>query len=425
MNKFITLLSVLALTCTTQAYAGKTTRAAVLGFIGGYAVGKYTNKPAPPRTEVRYIRQRSQSPIQQAFRSQSRFIRKQVQVKLREQGYYRSYIDGAWGRGTRSALEQFALDSGKTGLLTTYGGSSELMSMLLSPEENSQMVSLEVGESSADDTMADASDAVDANASNTVSLADLKHRYKIADQQLSLLKQVLRVEENEDQQNSFNQAKLQAVKGRIAAIDGFKQQVNSAAQASYKESLLPVSLNMGMPASKVYRIIPIIPYVIPGTNEFGEMRVSPRVTDAGVLIYDHNFMDIGPGYEKIRETISLRSDNRPELMFGLGKVYEWSYLAQQKGVRQRHQKSAACFPKNMCDEKKVGNNSTEVVFLLDEDGSTAAKIQSNKGKFVSGYKLPIESALLLSSYMDYMKQEGEAEYSAGTMKNADLDKMFK
>ncbi|MEJ2528999.1 MAG: hypothetical protein P8Z39_02655 [Gammaproteobacteria bacterium] len=41
------------------------------------------------------------------------------------------------------------------------------------------------------------------------------------------------------------------------------------------------------------------------------------------------------------------------------------------------------------------------------------------------WKIPLESALLLSSYMDYMKQVGEAEYGAGTMKNADLDEMFK
>lgn len=426
MKKIIVLLSVLALVAAGQAYAGKATRAAVLGFVGGFAVGKLTNKPEPPRTEVRYIRQQSQPPIEQAFRGQSRFIRKQVQTRLREQGYYRSYIDGAWGRGTSSALEQYALDSGKTHLLTTYNGSNELLASLLTPEENSQMLVYPEADGSAGDqanVAGDAADVVEDNA--TVSLDELKRQYGIAEQQLSLLQEVLRVAEKGDQQNSFNQSKVQAVKARIAAIDGFKQQVASAAQASYKESLLPSSLNMGMPASKVPRIIPRIPYVIPGTNEYGEMRITPRVTDAGELIYDLNFMDIGPEYEKVRETISIHSDDRSELMFGLGKVYEWSYLAQQKGVQQRHQKAAVCFPKDMCEEKKVGNSSTEVVFLLAEDGATAAKIQSNKGKFVSGYELPIESALLMSSYLDYMKQEGEAGYSAGTMKNADLDEMFK
>ncbi len=425
MKKLIVLLSVLALVGTSQAYAGRATSAAVLGFIGGFAVGKLTNKPAAPRTEVRYIRQPSQSPLEQAFRSQSRFIRRQIQARLQEHGYYRSYIDGIWGGGTSTALEQYALDSGKTHLLTTYGGSNELISTLLSPEESSQMVSLEEGESSAEAGADDSVDAGEANAANTASLDELKHQYTIADQQLALLKQMLRVEEKGDQQNSFTQSKVQAVKARIAAIDEFKQQVAAAAQASYKESLIPSSINMGMPGSKASRIVPKIPYVIPGTNEYGEMRVTPRVTDTGVLVYNLDFMDIGPGYEKVRDTISIQNDNRPELMFGIGKVYEWSYLAQQKGLHQRHQKSAVCFPKDMCEEKKVGNSSTEVVFLLDEDGSTAAKIQSNKGKFVSGYKIPLESALLLSSYMDYMQQEGEAEYGAGTMKNADLDKMFK
>lgn len=428
MKKIIVLLSVLALVGAGQAYAGKATRAAVLGFIGGFAVGKLTNKPSPPRTEVRYIRQHSQSPLEQAFRSQSRFIRRQIQARLQEHGYYRSYIDGIWGGGTRSALEQYALDSGKTHLLTSYGGSNELISTILSPEESSQMVSLEVGESTADDTadVADDSvDSVDASAANAVSLAELKRQYAIADQQLSLLKAIQLVEEKEDQQNSFNQSKLQAVKARIDAIEGFKQQVASAAQTNYKESLIPSSLNMGMSAAKASHIVPKVPYFIPGTNEFGEMRVSPRVTDEGVLVYDLNFMDMDAAEEKVRDTISIQRENSPELMFGIGKVYEWSYLAQQKGLHQRHQKSAVCFPKAMCEEKRVGNTSTEVVFLLDEDGSTAAKIQSNKGKFVSGYKVPLESALLLSSYMDYMKQVGEAEYGAGTMKNGDLDEMFK
>ncbi|MEJ2528998.1 MAG: hypothetical protein P8Z39_02650 [Gammaproteobacteria bacterium] len=360
MKRLIVLLSVLALVFTSQAYAGKATRAAVLGFIGGFAVGKLTNKPSPPRTEVRYIRQRSQSPLEQAFRSQSRFIRRQIQARLQEHGYYRSYIDGIWGRGTRSALEQYALDSGKTHLLTTYGGSNELISTILSPEESSQMVSLEVGESAAGDTADVADESANSGAANAVSLAELKRQYGLADQQLSLLKAIQRVEEKEDQQNSFNQSKLQAVKARIDAIEGFKQQVASAAQTNYKESLMPSGLNMGMSAAKVSRIVPKVPYFIPGTNEFGEMRISPRVTDEGVMVYDLNFMDMDAADEKVRDTISIQRENRPELMFGIGKVYEWSHLAQQKGLHQRHQKSAVCFPKDMCKEKKVGNSSTEV-----------------------------------------------------------------
>lgn len=418
MNKWIVLLCALTLTCTTQAHAD--TKDAVLGFIGGFAVGKLTNKPQrraqPPAP--RYVRH-YRSPMERAFKSQSRHIRRQIQIRLRDDGLYRSYIDGYWGRGTRGAIESFAAQSGKTYLLTTDSGANELMGMMLSPEVGRQLVASAVtAEPASSDSAADIADAE--------GLEDLKQKLDIVNQQLSLLKEVLRVQQmDHGQPNLFKQAKINALKARISAIEGLQSRVISEAEAVYEASLSPTDSYQGMSASKAAHIFPKIPYFVPGTEEVGEMWVGPHVTDAGILVYDFNFMSPGAEYEKIRETISMQSSEMAAIMIGIEKIHGWSDIAHEKGVRRRHEKVATCFPESMCKDKRVGNSSTEMVFMLYEDGSTAAKMQRNKGKFVSGYNFSIDSALLLSSYLHYMKKEGEAEYSSGTMSNADLDEMFK
>lgn len=62
--------------------------------------------------------------------------------------------------------------------------------------------------------------------------------------------------------------------------------------------------------------------------------------------------------------------------------------------------------------------------MLYEDGSTAVRLQKNKGKFRSAFNLSIESGLLLSAYMDYMAEIGEKDFVANTMTDTDLDGIF-
>ncbi len=61
---------------------------------------------------------------------------------------------------------------------------------------------------------------------------------------------------------------------------------------------------------------------------------------------------------------------------------------------------------------------------LYEDGSTAVRLQKNRGKFRSAFNLSIESGLLLSAYMDYMAEIGEKDFAANTMTDKDLDGIF-
>ncbi len=420
MKRWITLISILALATSSPIYAGKTTRAAVLGFIGGYAVGKYTSRPtySAPRYRGYRAPRYVASPMEQAFRSQSNFIRRQLQARLQEKGFYYSYIDGAWGPGTRSAFDSFASSSGQTHLLTSYSGANEIMRMLLSPEEVQQVTFTEEPENSAQ--AGDTGDAAGDVADNTAQDSEAaQQRLKIANDQLALLNEVLRVEKTQGGSGDFHNDKVNAVKERIAVIEEFKGQSVTDAGATAGTTTMPVALS----AQKVAGIYPLIPFYTPGSGQVGELEVAPRATGKGV-VYDFKFVQHIAGSSDSSNIISINSADIGQINHGIQKSHEWSGVAKKKGLRQLHQKVASCFPEDMCDDDN-SDTPTKVLFMLYEDGSTAAKIQQKTSSNLFGYNLSIDSALLLASYLDYMKAKGEAEYSVGTMTDADLNSVFK
>ena len=79
----------------------------------------------------------------------------------------------------------------------------------------------------------------------------------------------------------------------------------------------------------------------------------------------------------------------------------------------------------MCKEKKQGVSSTEVVFQIYEDGSTAGRIQRNKAKFIFGYNMLVESSILLSAYLIYMRDVGVPEFNIGVMSDDEVKGLFK
>jgi peptidoglycan hydrolase-like protein with peptidoglycan-binding domain len=356
--------------------------------------------------------------MEQAFRTQSRFIRQQLQAKLQEKGFYQSYVDGAWGPGTRNAFDSFAMSVSKTHLLTSYTGANEIMRMLLSEDEVEQLSV--VDESTQVGTAENIDDALEGSSAQPAQDPEaVKKKLKIADEQLSLLNEVLRIQVMEDGSGEFAKDKIKAVKARISVIEAFKGQSVSDADATVGAPTMPVSLS----AAKVARIYPLIPYYTPGSGQVGELQVAPRATGKGV-VYDFNFIQHATDTEDISSTISINSADIEQLNYGIKKSHEWSGVAKKKGLRQLHQKAASCFPESMCSDSGSGT-PTKVMFMLYEDGSTAAKIQQKKGNTIVGYNLSDEAALLLSSYLDFMQSKGEAEFSVGTMTDADLNNVFK
>jgi hypothetical protein len=69
--------------------------------------------------------------------------------------------------------------------------------------------------------------------------------------------------------------------------------------------------------------------------------------------------------------------------------------------------------------------STEIDFKVYEDGSTAGRIQRNKGLFEDGYNISIESALMLQAYMSHILTEGKTDFQAGSRTDEQMKDLFK
>ena len=254
--------------------------------------------------------------------------------------------------------------------------------------------------------------------------SDLQTKYDLALTQLKLLEQIQKHIDDKVHDNS-SRRKLSTIMNRIGELRELVHSVEVEVKGKYGTPIKPTNANLGVTAVKASEVFPRVPYYIPGTDEIGEMWIKPYVTDAGMLMYDFNFVAGVSEFDKIKDTIQMNSEQMRTTSVALVKVTEWSDVAIEKGMRRRYQKTAACFPEAMCGKNEAGNTSSEVIFMLYEDGSSAARIQQNKGKFRSGYNLSVESGLLLSAYLDYMAEIGEKEFEANTISDEDLDSVFK
>ena len=99
-------------------------------------------------------------------------------------------------------------------------------------------------------------------------------------------------------------------------------------------------------------------------------------------------------------------------------------MAQENNITRRVAKTAGCFPEENCGEKKVGSSSTVVVFQIYEDGSTAGRIQRNKGQYVVGYNMSVESSILLGAYLIYMQEAGAKDFNIGVMTDDQVLDLF-
>jgi len=241
--------------------------------------------------------------------------------------------------------------------------------------------------------------------------------------QLKLLEQISE-HVNAKASDDKRRKKLSAIIKRIATLEKLVKSYERESKSKYGVPIRPSNANLGVTAAKASEVFPRVPYYIPGTEEIGEMWIKPYVSDGGELLYNFNFVDETAEFGKIKDTIVLSADNIGTVSTALVKVNEWSDKALEKNMRRRFAKSAACFPEAMCGKREAGNTSTEVVFMLYEDGSTSTKIQQNKGKFQSGYNVSVESGLLLSAYADYMMDIGSKEFMAATMTDEELDAEF-
>ena len=217
---------------------------------------------------------------------------------------------------------------------------------------------------------------------------------------------------------------LSVVDSEIVRLQKEKQLLQDQLSSRFSTPIRPNNANLSVSAFRAADTFPKIPFYVPGTNEIGEMLVVPRVSDEGYLNYQFDFLDPTSTYDKVRDSIDVAHDDIGALIFGLNKIDEWTKVAQENNVNRRIEKTASCIPDGMCEEKQQGVSSTEVVFQVYEDGSTAGRIQRNKGKFMVGYNMSVESSILLSAYLIYMRDVGAKEFNIGVMTDDEVKDLF-
>lgn len=211
---------------------------------------------------------------------------------------------------------------------------------------------------------------------------------------------------------------------KISSLIKQKELLQNKLKSRFSTPIKPTNTNLNVSAFRSAETFPKIPFYVPGTDEIGEMLVIPRVSDEGFLKYQLDFLDPTSEYDQVRDTISIFHENIDKIIFGLKKVDEWTTVAQDNKVTRRVSKTATCIPEGSCENKKQGVSSTEVVFQVYEDGSTSGKIQRNKGTFSVGYNLSVESSVLLSAYLIYMRDIGAQEFKIGSMSDEQVEDLF-
>lgn len=197
----------------------------------------------------------------------------------------------------------------------------------------------------------------------------------------------------------------------------------------YVTSIKPDDADLKITARKESEIYTKIPYYISGTKETGEFWVEPVVTDSGTLIFKFQFVDVeSRAANKIRATIDMLPSELERTMAAMLKASKNSALAHEKKITRKLDVRLDCFPDKDCpaEGSKVPNkSSTEILFSINDDGSTGVRIQRNKGIYQEAYNVSIGSALLLQAYINHVLKTGTTEYEMGKKSTEDLKAMFR
>jgi len=221
------------------------------------------------------------------------------------------------------------------------------------------------------------------------------------------------------------------VKALSDQIDRLKSSLREAEGRArqYRTPIRPEDYDKHSTARKLSEIYPRIPYYIPGTKETGEFWFEPVVKDNGTLIFKFRFVDaesIAPN--KVRSTIEMTPEDVSKTQAGLLKAARSSKVVHAKKIRRNLRVRMDCFPESECPEegrKLPGKSSSEIIFQVYENGSTAARIQRNKGLFEEGYNMSMESARCLAAYIQYVMEEAKMEFDAGSKSDEEVKKLFR
>lgn len=465
MRSPLTTLLVIATMSSSPAAADDFVKGLIGGMIGAAIVNQGNN--SNNNNGSSRSRTTSRSTANSGVSSETRAKNKGIQEALNHFGFNVGVPDGALGRKSRAAISQLQACLGRpiTGELDSFedqflknsyfkaqAGASETLRIVASkpngycgllqqylqdliapaqpvvvqqpaPPAPSPAPTTAVSNVAQSTTIV--SNQVTNNSTTVIVIdQDIQAKYDLLLNQLKLLEQIQN-HISAKVKDEPSGKKLAVIDSRLYELRSLIQSIETQTEGKYGTPIRPTNANLGVTAAKASEVFPRVPYYIPGTEETGELWIKPYVTNDGRLMYDFNFVAAFSDFEKIKDTIEVTPENIRSVSEALVKVTQWSDQAVANGIRRTYEKSALCFPTLMCGNTEAGNNSAEVFFVIYEDGSTAARLQENKGKFRSAYNFSIESGLLLSAYMDYMAEFGEKEFEANTMTETDLDAIFK
>ena len=377
-----------------------------------------------------------QDNIRSAFNSYSLQKRKEIQLALKKDGFYRSSIDGLYGKGTRRAIEDFASQNGYS-ILNEQGVNKTLTSVLKGAveEEPKQVVIATTVNVTKSEPKVDSGMATSAETSNLVkpsndfqnlnNVQTMDQAQRLIDEvQATILMYMAIREVVIEQPQTTKERVLGVVDNEITRMQNQKLRLQERLTKKFTTPVRPTNANLQVSAFRASETFPKVPFYIPGTNEIGETIVTPRVSDQGFLNYKFDFIDPVATYDKVRDSALIPHESIDEFITGMGKIDEWTQVAQENNVTRRISKTAACIPSDACEVKKSGNSSTELIFQIYEDGSTSGRMQINKGQFSVGYNMSVESTILLQAYLIYMRELGSKEFNVGVMSDAEVLELF-
>ena len=217
---------------------------------------------------------------------------------------------------------------------------------------------------------------------------------------------------------------VEDLRRRIADLEQ-RRTVATEELRSYSTPVQPENKNLQTDARRSSERYEKVPYFIPGTKTVGEMWVAPAVDNLGKPLYNLNFIDPEADYEKIAISVPITPEELAAVEKAISSIEGWSTTATEKKIRKRYEKEALCLPELQCKENGAAGLILNVVFRIEDDGSTATILRTRQGKFERTFGFSMESAALLRNYLQHVAVAGAAEFEAGTATKEDLDDMFR
>ena len=135
-------------------------------------------------------------------------------------------------------------------------------------------------------------------------------------------------------------------------------------------------------------------------------------------MFNLKFIDPKAEHDPTRGTIPMGVSDVEATQKALLEIVKWSKIAHENHIRRTYTQRAACFPSDKCPAengpKRDGMASTEIDFKVYEDGSTAGRIQRNKGLFEDMAQYLDRQRLDAPGVYESHLGRGQTEFQAGS-----------